>query len=166
MRQLLKWTDALVLTVVTLFLAGFLVIVLLQVFYRYVLASPLPWTEEVGVYLFVWASFLAAALVVGMNDHFSISLLVERLEGRMRWVLDVIITILCISFALIMVWKGSQWSWRMLPMFSPVLQLPQGAVYAVVPLSGLYMIAHLVVRLTTLLGARTDSKTGERQQPC
>jgi len=164
-RQLLKWADGLVLVVVNLFLAGLLIIVLLQVFFRYVLAYPLPWTEEVGVYLFVWASFLAAALVVGMNDHFSISLLVERLGSRKRWVLDVIITLLCISFALIMVWQGTVWSWRMLPMFSPVLQLPQGAVYAVVPLSGLYMTAHLAVRLTTLLDTRASTRTGEGQ-PC
>ena len=42
----------------------------------------------------------------------------------------------------------------MLGSFSPVLQLPQGAVYAIVPLSGAYMALHLAVRLRTLVDRR------------
>lgn len=156
-RRLLKRIDALLLTVASLFLAGFLVSVLLQVFFRYVLEHSLPWTEEFGVYLFVWSSFMAAAVVVGMNDHFSIPLLVDGLRGRRRWILEVISTFLCILFGLVMVWKGAAWSWRMLSAYSPVLQLPQGAVYLIIPVSGLCMIAHLMARLVVLLDGRSDT---------
>jgi TRAP-type C4-dicarboxylate transport system permease small subunit len=41
-----------------------------------------------------------------------------------------------------------------------VLQLPQGAVYAIVPLSGAYMALHLAVRLWTLLGRRGPEAAG------
>ena len=70
--------------------------------------------------------------------------------------LNVVITLLCLSFTFIMVWQGTTWSWRMLATFSPVLQLPQGAVYAIVPLSGAYMALHLALRLMTLVGATPE----------
>jgi TRAP-type C4-dicarboxylate transport system permease small subunit len=73
--------------------------------------------------------------------------------------LDVIVTLLCILFALVMVLKGARWSWRMLPTSSPVLQASQGAVYVILPLSGLYMLAHLAVRFTRLL--RGGGETGD-----
>ena len=150
MRRVLRWTDALLLRTASLFMAGFLTTVVLQVFFRYVLEYSLPWTEELGVYLFVWSAFMAASVVVGMNDHFSISLVAEWLGLRQQAMLNVVITLLCLSFTSIMVWQGTTWSWRMLATFSPVLQLPQGAVYAIVPLSGVYMALHLALRLMTL----------------
>jgi TRAP-type C4-dicarboxylate transport system permease small subunit len=155
-RQVLRWTDALLLRTASLFMAGFLTTVVLQVFFRYVLEYSLPWTEELGVYLFVWSAFMAASVLVGMNDHFSISLVAEWLGLRQQAMLNVVITLLCLSFTFIMVWQGTTWSWRMLATFSPVLQLPQGAVYAIVPLSGAYMALHLALRLMTLVGATPE----------
>lgn len=152
MRRLLSWTDGFLLGVAVVFAAGLLGCVALQVFFRYVLQAPLPWSEELARYLFVWSSLLAAAVVVGKHDHFSIPFAVELLPARLRWPVEVLGTLLCIAFALIMVVKGTNWSWRMRSGSSPVLQIPQGAVYAVIPLTGLYMIVHLVVRLATLFG--------------
>jgi TRAP-type C4-dicarboxylate transport system permease small subunit len=146
-------------------MAGFLTTVVLQVFFRYVLEYSLPWTEEVGVYLFVWSSFMAASVLVGMNDHFSISLVTHWLDRRRRWMLNMVITVLCLFFCFIMAWKGTAWSWRMLATSSPVLQLPQGAVYAIVPLSGLYMAVHLVLRLVSLLGGSLE-QTSSDQPSC
>jgi TRAP-type transport system small permease protein len=149
-QRLLGWIDKCLLTVGNVFLAGFLALVVLQVFARYVLQYPLPWTEELGVYLFVWASFMAASVVVGMNDHFSISFLAECLSPQWRRLLDVLVTLLCILFALIVIVKGTGWSWRMLPTSSSVLQVSQGAIYVILPLSGVYMLVHLAARLCRL----------------
>lgn len=157
MRRLLGWTDALFGGVATLLSAGFLACVSLQVFFRYVLEEPLPWSEELARYLFVWAAFLAAAVTVGRNDHFSIPFFVERFSARSRVVFDALGIALGIVFALIVVSKGTAMSWRLLSALSPVLQLPQGAVYAVIPLAGLYMTVHLVVRFIALLRRVSDT---------
>ena len=55
-----------------------------QIVVRYALEFPLPWTEEVSRYAFVWASFLAAAPIVGRNEHFMIDMLVESLSGNAK----------------------------------------------------------------------------------
>ena len=52
-----------------------------------------------------------------------------------------------------MLWKGMAMSWRMGGALSPVLPISQGLVYAVIPLSALYMFVHLLARLVTLLRA-------------
>jgi TRAP-type C4-dicarboxylate transport system permease small subunit len=163
--RLLQRADALVLGIAALFLAGYLTTVVLQVFVRYVLEYALPWTEEVGVYLFVWSAFMAAAVVVGRNGHFSISLVAGWLGRRQQRALHVLVAVLCLAFSAIMVWKGMAWSWRMLATSSPVLQLPQGAVYAIVPLAGGYMALHLVVRLWELL-TRAVTEGGDAGRPC
>ena len=163
--RLLQRTDALLLGVAALFLAGYLATVVLQVFVRYVLEYPLPWTEELGVYLFVWSAFIAAAVVVGRNGHFSVSLVAGWLGRRQQRTLQVLVAVLCLAFSAIMVWKGTAWSWRMLATSSPVLQLPQGAVYAIVPLAGAYMALHLAVRLWGLM-TRPATEGGDASRPC
>ena len=152
MRRLLRWTDPVLLGVSTVFLAGLLVCVVLAVFSRYVLQLSLVWSDEVAVYLFIWGSLIAAAIDVGRNEHFSISVFVDLLPARFRKILDVGITVLCMAFALIVAWKGSQWSWRMRSDLSPALQMPQGGFYAVIPLAAAYMLIHLMNRLMRVFG--------------
>ena len=161
MRRLLASTDAWLARVAVLFFAGFLGCVVLQVVFRYVLQAPLPWSEEVAVYLFVWSSLLTAAIVVGQNDHFSIAFLADRVGPGSRRVLDLVGVLLSIVFVLIIVWNGTWWSWRMASGLSPVLQLPQGAVYAIIPLAGAYMLFHLCVQLRQLL--RPPGEAGVRR---
>lgn len=151
MRRLLTLSDKVLLWVATLCFAGFLISVSLQVSFRYVLEQPLPWSEEVAVYLFIWSSFIAAAVLVGKNEHFVIPVFVDKLAPHAQWVLEIFSNLLSLGFCAIVVLKGSAWSYRMLPFFTPVLQVSQGAVYAVLPLSGLYMTIHLVMRLAELL---------------
>ena len=157
MRRFLTLADTCLLYVATVCFGGFLVCVALQVFFRYVLERPLSWSEEVSVYLFIWSSFLAAAVLVGKNDHFSIPIFVAMLPSRAQRVIDLIGVLLCLTFSLIVVLKSSAWSYRMLPFFTPILQLSQGAVYAVLPFCGLYMVIHLVVRLIEIVRPPSQS---------
>lgn len=160
MRTLLKLSDTAFLGVAAAFSAGFFACVLVQVFYRYVLEEPLPWTEELARYLFVWAAMLAAAVSVGRNDQFSISILGDSLSGRWRWRLELLIVVLGLAFALVMVWYGWAMSSRMMIAVSPVLPVPQGAVYLVIPIAGAYMAVHLGWRLAGLLSGRVAAKDG------
>jgi len=161
-RHLLRWIDAALLRVVSLLFAAFLVCVALQVFTRYVLQQSLIWSEELSVYLFIWSSLLAAAILVGTDEHFSIAYFVDWLPPRGRRILDVGITALCMMFALLVVIKGTAWTWRMRSAVSNILQVSQGSVYAVIPLSALYMLLHLAVRLVRLLSGQQT----EDGRPC
>jgi len=134
-----------------LLLAAMFVVVCLQIFSRFVIQSPIPWTEEVGRYLFVWASFLGAAVLVGRGEHFSIDFIAQALPPRGRRVLRLGVTILVVGFALVMVIYGYRVSRRLLSASSPILQLSLGIVYGIIPVSGLYMLLHGLMGLTCLI---------------
>jgi TRAP-type C4-dicarboxylate transport system permease small subunit len=48
------------------------VVVFVQVFNRYVLKTPLAWSEDLAMLLFQWVAFLGAAIGVKRMRHFGI----------------------------------------------------------------------------------------------
>ena len=60
------------------------VIVFVQVFNRFVLKTPLAWSEDLAMLLFQWVVFLGAALGVKRMRHFGIELVVRQFPERMR----------------------------------------------------------------------------------
>ena len=132
---------------ITLLVAMFLV-VCLQIFSRYVMQAPLPWTEEAGRFLFLWTSFLGSAVLVGRSEHFSIDFVERALPPPGRRILQVGVALLVTGFAVLMVYYGSRVSRRMLSSPSAILEVSLGAVYGVIPLSGLYMFLHGLMKLS------------------
>lgn len=154
MRTVLRRTDVVLLGIATMLAAGLLVCVVLQVFYRYVLEDSLVWSDELARFCFVWSSLLAASVIVGRGDHFTIPILVDLLPARLRAATERLCLLLFIAFTVIIIVYGAQWSWRMRHAVSPVLQVPQGLVYAILPLAAFHMLLHLIARLRALLGRR------------
>ncbi|WP_168709190.1 TRAP transporter small permease [Halomonas borealis] len=69
------------------------VVVFTQFFSRYVLGSPLGWTEEVARYLLICVGFLAATVGVRKRSHIRIELLYRylplRASAAMIWFVDL-----------------------------------------------------------------------------
>jgi len=62
------------------------VIVIVGVFFRYILASPIGWTEEAARYLMIWAASLAVSMGIMKHEHVGITLVVRKLPpGLARW---------------------------------------------------------------------------------
>lgn len=63
------------------------VIVILGVFFRYVLQSPLSWSEEVARYLMIWAASLAISVGIMRREHLGITFLISRIPpSAQKWV--------------------------------------------------------------------------------
>ena len=154
MRDFLRRADRVLLGIATLLAASLLGCVVLQVFFRYVLQDSLVWSDEVARYCFVWSSLLAASVIVGRNDHFTIPILVDLLPKRVQAAFDLLCLLIFMVFTVILIVNGMQWGWRMRNAVSSVMQVPQGLVYAIVPFSGFYMLLHLTVRLLARLRPR------------
>jgi TRAP-type transport system small permease protein len=155
--RLLRWSDHLFLGLAGGLSAIYLVAISLGVFYRYVLELPLAWTEELAEYLFVWSAFLAAAVSVGRSDQFHVPLLIDSLRPKARRVLRVAIDLLELAFSIVMIRFGFEMANRMMIARSPVLPIPQGVAYLVIPIAGLYMAVHLTCRLV-IPGVRSSAQ--------
>ena len=70
-----KINDA---AVVGLFFA-MTVTVLIQVFFRFVLQSPLRWTEELARYLMIWLVLLASSIAMRNRAHLQVDVLTSAL---------------------------------------------------------------------------------------
>jgi TRAP-type transport system small permease protein len=123
----------------------------LQVFTRYVINAPLPWTEELAKMLFVWITFLGSAVIAKRGTHISIDFVTTLLPaGARRWVL-VAGQVITVTILLLLGFKGV----RLLEITgqseSPALNVPWVYVYAAFPLGMFLMAARYVCRLPALL---------------
>ena len=55
------------------------VTVLLGVFFRYVVRSPLGWTEELSRYVMIWMALLSVALCIWRHEHVGVTMFVKKI---------------------------------------------------------------------------------------
>lgn len=91
MNKLLFWLNKLVEWVVGLGLALITIIVLLQVFNRFILDNPLSWPEELSRIIFIFLVFLGGALSSKRKTHIRIDLIDSlSFPDKYKNILDVI----------------------------------------------------------------------------
>lgn len=129
-------------------LALLVIAVFLQVIFRFVLNQPLAWTEEMARYCLVWITFLGAAYAMSSKAHIGMEVFVNLFALPMRKVLYVIATVASLTFFLLMVVEGYDLAARSMSQLSPVLRIPMGAIYAVIPLSGFILIVNMASQFT------------------
>ena len=120
------------------------VIVFLQVFNRFVLKTPLAWSEDLAMLLFQWVVFLGAAIGVKRLRHFGIELLVRRLPLRVRHGVELLTPVVMAIVALVMIFQG----WTLLTFnrtrIYPTMDLSYTWAFLPIPLSGLLILVYLV----------------------
>lgn len=79
---------------------------LAQIISRFVIESPISWTEAVLTYMFVWTCFLGAAYAVATNAHFSVEVIVDHMPPKLRMVFEIGAQALIIAFSLIVIHRG------------------------------------------------------------
>ena len=131
---------------VILFTAVFLV-VLLQVFMRFFLNSPLVWSEELARYIFMWVSLIGWVFAVRSGTHIRIALVADNLPVTARKVLNIINFLLTVIFAGIMLWYGVVLVRKNLDVPTITLFFTYSVVYAAVPFTMLFLIFYSVLRL-------------------
>jgi TRAP-type C4-dicarboxylate transport system permease small subunit len=130
--------------------AATIVVIAAQVLWRYAFRDALPWTEELARYLFMWITFLGAALAVRDGTHIRVSLLVERLPARWRRYLEVAglgLMVLLMGFLVVV---GAWWVWTNRGTWATTMDLPLSfAVYSSLPVAmllGIYFALRRAVK--------------------
>lgn len=114
-------------------LAGYFVLVLLQVFFRYVLNESLFWAEELVRAAMLWGIMLSSALVAASRGHIRVDLLESSLPPGGRRVVVWVANVLTLAFSLMLLWAGIQFVDRTWMQQSPVLDVPKWTVYLAIP---------------------------------
>ena len=137
----------------------------LQVFTRYVLNAPLSWTEELARILFIWITFIGAAVIAKRSGHISIDFVTNLLPSRARrWVL-VAAHAVSLAILLLLGVKGVALLRITGTSASPALGIPWAYVYAAFPVGMFLMAARYAGTLVRLLRRPVETRQGTSPAP-
>lgn len=127
-------------------IAWLAVIVFVAVIFRYVFNAPLTWADEMAVSLFVWVSFLGAAVAMREDRHSGVDNLISKLSGSPLRVIQVLTLVGVAAFLLIWTAKGVETLPILAIQKTPSLQISVSWVYAGLPVGSVLMLIQLIAR--------------------
>lgn len=123
------------------------VIIILQVFYRYVLNNSLPWTEEIARFIMVWMVFLGTSMVSKRKLNMSLDFLIKRLPLGVQKPIDILLQIYLIFFLFILFKQGIVLVESAFSQVAPATQISMKLVYLALPVGIAILLFQLVVLL-------------------
>lgn len=127
---------------------GFVLSLLLQVFFRYVLNAPLTWSEEVAVFCFIWSMLLAGSLGVREGFHVRLSFVQEKLPAFLATPLGMVLNILIFLFGIYLISGGIFIVELIWDNTTAAIRYPIRYLYMSAPVAGaliaLHSLAHLL----------------------
>lgn len=127
------------------------VLVVWQVVSRYVFQSPVPWSEALSKYMFIWLVLINGAYMFGKKEHMNIGYFKEKLPQGVQTVLNYLTEIITLVFALfILIWGGYMAVKIGIPQKDAALTVSMGYVYVALPISGLLTTLYSVCNIIDL----------------
>lgn len=136
-----------------------------QVVARYLLRSPIAWSEELARFALIWLAFVAGAWVMGEGRHLVVDMVSGGMSRRGRVVLDCMSGGVVLMTCLILLPAGAGFAWQMGGVKSSALGIPMSWWYFA-PVTGLALLAlHSGVRIwMTLQRGETDWDRADRYE--
>lgn len=143
MKVVLKGIDRLnkyLTMIMGVFLGIMSVVIIFQVFSRFFLGFPLPWSEELARFLMVYTVFLGAAIALRHQKLISIEIIAENVSKNSRRILKTLANVISIAFFLVVFVKGLQIMAKVDNQVSAALQIPMSIAYAALPIGAIFLI--------------------------
>lgn len=124
-----------------------LLIICLQVFFRFALNNALPWPEEASRFLTIWALLLGGAYAYAHHEHANVDYLFKRFPKLIQKYLGVLVHFLILLFFAYLVIGGWTLMENIGSMPTGALRISRGIPLAAIPVSavlyGLISIRHI-----------------------
>ncbi len=114
---------------------------------RYVLHSPLTWSDELASMLFLWLAMLGAAVAFHRGEHMRMTALVARASPSLRAFLDVVATLAALAFLLLIVVPSADYAYEESYITTPALQIANSWRAAALPVGIVLMALFALLRL-------------------
>jgi TRAP-type C4-dicarboxylate transport system permease small subunit len=119
-----------------------------QVIARYVFNHAFGWGEEFPIFIFLWVSFLAAAVAYRDGDHLSVDFIVEKYPPKIRRIVHYVNLSLCLVFVLLLFYFESRMTWSTRTSTFVVMKISKAYCYVGIPVSCLLLAVFIIERLT------------------
>lgn len=141
----------LILTVASILVAATVALSFTQVVLRYIFNNPQSWAEEVGRYLFVWITFLGAAVAFSRDTHIKVDAVAAmfgptglRISDVLRRLVELVAVGVLLYSGIIVAWRNRSSSFYTIP------DAPQLLFYLAVPVGSALMLWYILRGLLSL----------------
>ena len=139
------------------------------VFMRYIIGSPVIWSEELICYFQVWIAFVGISCVArNENDFIRFDFLLHRMSPRLRVGVFFVEHIMMIAFMSLMVVVSAKWIFQIYSYggISTPMKIPNYIPRIAVPLSFFLMLIHFVESTVSeaITLCRKITKGGDRDE--
>ncbi|SMH47959.1 TRAP transporter large permease [Azospirillum agricola] len=122
-------------------------VLLLGVVWRYLLHSPIIWSDELASILFLWLAMFGAVVALRRGEHMRMTALVGMLRPRAQAFLDVLAVAAALAFLLLMAEPAYEFAAEEVWVTTPALDIPNSWRAAALPVGIVLMIAVALLRL-------------------
>lgn len=140
-------------------------IVFVSVVFRYVLNSPLAWTEELASLLFAWLTFIGAYVGIRSGSHIRIDTLVLFLPPAAQHWLERVGDLGVLILLLVFAWQGFRLTATTWSLEFPAMEISRGYLYVSLPIAACLMIAALILNWRPGREAPTSRPPEEERGP-
>ena len=88
------------------------VLLLIEVFFRYVMGSPTVWANEMTQLLFGFYAVMSGGYLMANRGHVNVDILYASLSVRARAILDIVTSFLFFIFLAALLYFGSSMAWE------------------------------------------------------
>lgn len=153
----MKLLQKIISFVTCIFLVLMALLALWQVISRYALKNPSQFTDELLRFMLIWTGMLGAVYAFIDEKHLSLIFLRNKLNKKWQGATIIFSYIMTLLFSvLILLWGGIRLSLSTVNQLSPIMKLPMGIVYSIIPISGflitLITIFNVYIRIKQLKG--------------
>jgi TRAP-type C4-dicarboxylate transport system permease small subunit len=131
--------------VILLIFICMLILVISQVFFRYVLRISVPWTEEAARWFYIWQIFLGSALAMKHKLHIRVVFMREKLSPTMQKWLDLGSVLLGLAFFGGVWWGAIRMMQTMYPIYAASFNVRMTYLYLSIPV-GIGLMIYLIAK--------------------
>jgi TRAP-type C4-dicarboxylate transport system permease small subunit len=142
--MLKKAFDNLIEGVCAVLMVALAVVVFIQVFNRFVLQTPLAWSEDLAMLLYQWVVFVGAALGVKRMRHFGIELVVRQFPEQWRHRIELLTPLVMLGVAVVMIVQGYSILTLNINRTFATMDLSYTWAFLPIPLGGVLIIVYLI----------------------
>ncbi|MBO8170208.1 MAG: TRAP transporter small permease [Thermoanaerobacteraceae bacterium] len=150
--QLGEYIQKIVNNLTFLALSGMVLLVFINVILRYVFNSGFAPSEELARYLFVWTVFLGAITAFKDNQHVGVDLVISRLKGVHKKVVEMIGYALILIALVIMVKGGIGFTILSMSSKGPATGIPFSYISISYVIACVFIGAMVLVKMAKVFG--------------
>ena len=152
--------------VASVFISIISVALIINIFFRYVLASPLTWPVEIVSFLFPWFVYLGASYGVREGAHIRLTHHIMLLPKKMQLLVRIVADVCWLFYSIVMTVQGVRLVDSMFEFqyMSQVFPISKAYIYMIIPFAFFLMSLRVLSHIVQLVMGRLEPYTVRQQK--